>query len=175
MLNARIDQPYLEAFSKRLIENEIREQVAYHQSNARRFHAVEHNLHRFASIFFFSTAVVCLVHLLLHPMLLVKPFETFLDPKMPVVHGAAVFLSAVLPALGAALYGIRSQGDFANIEKRSLAMSEWLKDMATRLGKLPAPLSSTLLGNAAEEAAETMLSELLNWCVIFQGKPLGLP
>ena len=175
MLSARIDQPYLEAFSKRLIENEIREQVAYHQSNARRFHTVEHNLHRFASFFFFATAGVCLVHLLLHPLLLVKPLETFLGPQMPVVHGAAVFLSAVLPALGAALYGIRSQGDFANIEKRSLAMSEWLKAMAARLEALPAPLSSTVLGNAAEEAADTMLSELLNWCVIFQGKPLGLP
>jgi hypothetical protein len=175
MLSARIDQPYLEAFSKRLMENEIRKQVVYHESNARRFHAVEHNLHRFASTFFYSTAVVCLLHLLLDPMLLVRPLEGFLGPKMPIVHGAVVFLSAVLPALGAALYGIRSQGDFANIEKRSLAMSEWLKDMAARLETLPTPLSSTLLGNAAEEAAVTMLSELLNWCVIFQGKPLGLP
>ena len=42
---------------------------------------------------------------------------------------AATIISAALPAIGAAIYGIRMQGDFAGIAERNHALAEQLATM----------------------------------------------
>jgi hypothetical protein len=83
-------------------------------------------------------------------------------------------LDAVLPAIGAALAAIASQGEFGRIAERSHAMVLRLRALLTRLRASDTPTSVTS-GEIAEEAAETMTAELLDWQITFRDKPLHLP
>jgi hypothetical protein len=89
------------------------------------------------------------------------------------------FLAVVLPAFGAALVGIESQGEFSRIANRSEGMQARLKAYHDRLAAPPPPwsdsLPSAVVGEAAESAAEAMRAELMDWRVIFSEKPLRLP
>jgi hypothetical protein len=111
--------------------------------------------------------------------------EIFSEGHHAASHGAAIesawlprvltVCAAVLPALGAAIYGIRSQGELQRIPKRSEAMSAELgiiQDALTRAGPV---LSSSTLGQAAEQVADIMTAEVLDWRIVFQERPLVLP
>jgi hypothetical protein len=156
MVNARIDTFYLDAYRKFLTEYEIQSQITYHKENARCSHIIHHRLHRFGEVLFFLAFGVCVLHLWSH-----SPWLTF--------------FAAVFPAFGAAAYSIRSHGEFQRIAERSEAMRQKLQEMANQLLKRNDVRSSHALGQIAEAAADTMITEVLDWRIVFRAKPLVLP
>jgi hypothetical protein len=89
--------------------------------------------------------------------------------------GWLTLCSAVFPAFGAAFYGIRTQGEFEQIAKRSAAMSAHLENLRNELEKADFVPSYRLLSRIAENTAEVMSSETLDWRIVFQSKRLVLP
>lgn len=82
-------------------------------------------------------------------------------------------LSAGLPTIGAALFGIRGQGDFAAAAGRSEATAERLQVLAHRLRSQPIDLSTA--ARAAEDFAATMLDDLDEWHVSYRHRKLAIP
>ena len=108
---------------------------------------------------------------------------TFLAALMHIFyHGPQaqwlVFVTAVAPAFGAALFGIRSQGEFERIAKQSEAMSAELRSVKndlTRLAEADQGLTARTLGEVAVAAASVMLSEVVDWRLLLHAKRLDLP
>lgn len=156
MVGAKIDGEYLASYRDFLSRQEISSQIAYHKRNSPRFHRIHHNLHLIGGGLFVLTLIACLAHLYVHDYML-------------------TVLAAVLPAFGAALYGIRTQGEFELIAKRSDAMSAHLENLRNEIDKPDFVPSYRLLGRIAESTAEVMSSETLDWRIVFQSKRLVLP
>jgi hypothetical protein len=160
MLNEKLDRAYCIAYRKLLIEHELTSQIQYHARNSQSNGRVDRNLQWLATGLFFGTLIVCSAHLvdrdLYHQRYLVQ-------------------MAAILPAFGAAIHGINSQGDFRNVARRSADMNKWLSNILTRLRMAGDEISSDELAAFAEEAAGVMGADLQDWRVDFQEKPLVFP
>ncbi|MBS0480494.1 MAG: DUF4231 domain-containing protein, partial [Proteobacteria bacterium] len=116
--SARVDAAYLRCVRDSLIAL-IDDQVAYLASDAERMHRLEHRLHTLGTVMFGLTVVTCA------GLLAFKAADAMvhsLDVLAQPLTIAATIVSAALPAVGAAIYGIRMQGDFAGIAERNRAL-----------------------------------------------------
>ena len=167
MPNATVDRAYLSnvhAATTRLIDD----QINYHRTNAARMHKLEHRLHRTGEILFGATIVAGIV------------WVVFKLAGWPMNFGGAVGLTEIvtalttgMPALGAAIYGIRMQGDFAGIADRS-------EVTVVRLDRLKRALKDDPLDYARliarlRRLAEIMLADVEHWRTTYQARPLALP
>lgn len=142
-------------------------QITYHQRNHRCLHYLDVFLHVTGYLSFFATFVCCGIH-----------FLELLSGWEPLPHWLLVMLNALLPACGAALAGIRSQGEFHRIARRSEAMQEQLTELRRQLACVAAAedaLNSQEMRRIIERIAGLMLNETLDWRVVFQDRPLVLP
>jgi uncharacterized protein DUF4231 len=160
MLRGKLDHEYCLAYRKLLIEYELTSQIQYHARNSQQNTRVDKRLQWLATGLFFGTLLVCSAHLI--------------DGN--IYHRSyLVQMAAILPAFGAAVHGINSQGDFRNVARRSADMNKWLSNILTRLRMAGDEISSGDLAAFAEEAAGVMGADLLDWRVDFQEKPLVFP
>jgi hypothetical protein len=156
------------------LRREIDGQAAYHGRLALRFQAVARRLHAAGLFLFGLTLLICLAHLFEHP---VHEWMADLGLRWPGVASIGYWstaLAAFLPALGAALKGIESQGEFARLARRSLGMAAALTTAATRLPSADDPEADDV-ADIAESVAAIMTDEVLDWQALFRGKPLTLP
>lgn len=161
------DQQYRERY-RIYLHVMIKEQVKYHALNAERNEHIAHALHTFNKIFLAWIVVVCFLHI----------FCGLSIPCLPHVlcHGSFVealytSMAAVLPAFGAAVAGMLSQGEFERIAQRSEGMAEELQDIADNV-KQATDASVLELSLQAHDAIAVMSQELSDWRVIFRAKPL---
>ena len=161
-----------------LLEEEIRPQIAYHNKKAHMLHAMEHRLHHLGEYAFAATLIICLIYLSLaflagkEPGLPKWAYETKKDIK-----GIVTMMTGFLPALGAAFFGIRVQGEFGSTAERSHATASQLAVIDERFSAL---LKSErprldLLRVRIDEAARAMLMENADWRMLYISKPLNLP
>lgn len=167
MPNATVDHAYLSnvhAATTRLIDD----QINYHRTNAGRMHKLEHRLHRTGEILFGATIVAGIV------------WVVFKLAGWPMNFGGAVGLTEIvtaltagMPALGAAIYGIRMQGDFAGIADRSEVTVVRLDRLRRALKD--DPLDYARLIARLRRLAEIMLADVEHWRTTYQARPLALP
>jgi hypothetical protein len=81
-------------------------------------------------------------------------------------------LAIFLPALGAAVHGFLSQGDFSNLAHRSQRMCDHLTPLAKEVEHTPPQIER--LGIVAEKAAGVMRDEVVYWRVFVRLKPPAL-
>jgi hypothetical protein len=154
----------LAALSEHVALHELDSQIAYNRANAARMHHLDHQLHRVGTALFYVTVlagIVSLVGYLFH---------------IEIIHSwskVMTVLSAGLPTIGAALFGIRGQGDFAAAAGRSEATAERLQVLAHRLRSQPIDLATA--ARAAEDFAATMLDDLDEWHVSYRHRKLAIP
>jgi hypothetical protein len=157
--------PYdMEEIVRFLVEEEISPQIAYHQASARQMHRLDHNLHKLGLLLFGLTILSCFVFLV--------SYFVFYDWVAHHANGF-IFLSAGLPALGAALFGIRIQGEFTGSAERSLGTSAALEAIRSELVKPGITLSRAT--DLLEAAARTMFADLGEWRLAYQQRRLELP
>jgi len=171
LLHARVDEAFVGTLNEAVV-SEIEEQAQYHALNAHRLKHVHEALHRAGNFFFVLTAAICLAFAAFAAANGAWHFAgpKFLDPVMARVS----LLGGLLPAIGAALYGIRIQGDFKAASERSAAVAARLSALIGALdGKPPATFAKA--AGLADEAAAIMSAELSDWSMIFREKPLSLP
>ncbi len=166
MPNATADTAYLSRVHG-AATSLVTDQINYHQANARRMHKLAHRLHRAGQYLFGGTIVACVAWI------------TASLTGIPMIVGGVgltevvTALTAVLPAFGAALYGISMQGDFAGVADRSDAtvarlerLKRALKDDPLDYGRLIARL---------RRLADIMLTDVEHWRTTYQARPLKLP
>ena len=146
-----------------LTEHELAPQIAYHRRAAHLAESLDHRLHLIGLALFSATVIGCFVLILGY----------FVAPEWVTAHAKMfVIVSAGLPAVGTAIFGIRVQGDFAGTAQRSLST-------ATRLEASVAEASSarelTRAADLFEEAARCMLVDLGEWQLSHQQRELVIP
>jgi hypothetical protein len=162
----------LEECRTMLLEHFLRPQYQYHGRTESRFRVVQGRLHTTALWLFriaFLIAIVDVVFaLFLHQ---VPPSQTQLSNVFS--WGVlAAGLAVVLPYIATGTHGFSSQGDFWNLARRSQRMCQQLEPLMAEIATAPPTLEA--LGTFAEDAAEVMRDEVLNWRVFVRLKPPGL-
>jgi hypothetical protein len=179
LTSAEFSRKYLESVRAFLNSNRgIRGQIDYHQTNEARLEKLDS---RFAIIGFMTF----LAALLLATVALVPKLDEMLIElliKLPKLneHRMEIGLglcATALPAFGAALAGIRSQGEFERVRKRSKAMLQTLRRICAELDDCTnhQEISFAVLNVIAADAGQLMVDELLDWRIVFKDRPLPEP
>jgi hypothetical protein len=143
---------------------EIASQIRYHEANASRMHKLDHRLHHAGTSLFYATLVISAISLagvMLH-------IEAIKDAIK-----LLTFLSAALPTAGAALFGLRGQGDFAGAAGRSTRTASRLRRSALALEVQPLTLAR--VGRIMEGASRAMLEDLEDWRTAYSHRKLLIP
>lgn len=166
--SARIDDAYLSEAHASLAAL-LDDQIGYVRREAGRMHRLEHRLHRLGGALFAITALVCA------GVLGIEVVWTFShEPSAAHVLPLGVtVLSASLPAIGAAIYGIRMQGDFAGAAERNAAL-------AMQLGELRRIVADEAPGfdglrRLIRRTAELLTADVSQWVRATRARPLSLP
>ena len=170
--SATIDSAYIDQCIDHL-ESLVREQRIFHEQTYLRAERISHLLHSFTACLLVFTVGSIVIHLVLH---------FAVGGTISWAEGVLTFISAGLPALGAALAGISNQGEFARIMKRSEAMADGLARLSDEIarvslnsnGEKPAARLRKM-SPLAVRTTDLMVGELLDWQVIFLDRPPVLP
>jgi len=147
-----------------IVAEEIEPQIRYHHSAAHQMHLLDHRLHALGMFLFIISILSCVASVV----------ASLIAPAFSHDHAmASVALSAGLPAVGAAIFGIRMQGDFSGTAERSLITAGELGRIVHTLDSPRLPFARRL--DLIEAAAATMLSELGEWRRDYQRRKLELP
>ena len=150
-------------------------QVAYHTNNIDSAHRIDHFLHLLGIGCFIVTSLILIAFLALFALNRAfgsAPLESLLVGVKPFV----TFLSAGLPALGAAVAGIRAHGDFEESSQRSVHMLDVLADLTEDYARAEAGaphLDDT--GELLIVTARVMSEDLAAWQDLYGRKRLALP
>ena len=167
--SARVDAAYLGAVRDSLIAL-IDDQVAYLASDAQRMHRLEHRLHTLGTVMFGVTIVTCIGLLMFKAAdALIHSLDVFAQP----LTIAATIISAALPAVGAAIYGIRMQGDFAGIAERNQVLGDQLATMRKVIAE--DELTFDTLSRRVRRVTGLLTDGLASWLRTYHARPLALP
>lgn len=179
MTASRFGPEELKTMAQTILREEIRPQIAYHDRKAVMLHAMEHRLHVLGEMAFALTLLICISYLTL---VFLKAAETgamhdFAYRAEKLAKNWVTMLTGFLPALGAAFFGIRVQGEFGSTAERSHATAAQLHNIAKKFEELHAAETPRLgiLRIRVEEAARAMLMENMDWRLLYISKPLNLP
>ena len=153
-----------DALVRAIVSEEIESQIDYHRHNAHQMHVLDKRLHALGMILFVISILGCAVAILTNVL-----FPRIANDD----HTLFVALSAGLPALGAAIFGIRMQGDFDATSERSLLTAQELRRIADLLAVPGIGLARQT--DLIEAAAAAMLSELGEWRRAYARRGLELP
>lgn len=162
MPEGRLDQFGLRQAKQSLIAV-IEDQSRHHKANAVRMKKLEHRLERLGEVFFFTTLLVAVLYL----VAVMFGLKVAYDWKYLVTA-----LTAGLPALGTAVYGIRLIGDFETISERSEQVHQ---NLATIVDVIHASDDPAKLRGCAQSAHEIMLSDVENWKTAVESRGLAIP
>jgi glycosyltransferase involved in cell wall biosynthesis len=139
------------------------DQCDYHRSAAMVAAKLEHRLERFGLILFGATMLTAALFLCLRPLIALTDTEAV----------SVTVLSAGLPALATATYGIRVIGDFEGIARRSERTHQDLKNLIEAVKQDPLILDR--LRMRARRAAEAMLGDVASWRMAAESRRLNIP
>jgi hypothetical protein len=149
---------------KELLKTLVEGQCAYHGANTATMGKVERRLESLGEVAFFATFLVAAAYLAL----------TYFDIKPSDDWSITVTaLTAGLPALGAASYGVRLIGDFEGIAARSERTGAALEAIGAALDAHPPELAP--LSAAAQAASATMLGDVASWRLSSETRKLAIP
>jgi hypothetical protein len=156
---------YALAIRRALVEGEIRSQIKFHETNADRQKAMEHRIDAIGLSLFVVTALALLGYV----------WTYFVDHELAERWSHALtFVCAFLPALGAALFAIRVQGDFDESARLSKEMLSRLKTLEAEV-PVEKATNFAFMSRAVEETLASALSaDLSDWRLLYRGKPLQL-
>jgi hypothetical protein len=155
-----IDPGRAARLAEAIADHEVAPQVGYHERNAHQIEMLDKRLEMIGTALFVATlavSVVTLVGLALDAELVNRFGNWF------------TLVSAGLPALGTAVFGIRFQGDFGGDALRSMATANTLRQIDEELRK---QVSLSRAADLAEQAARFMLADLDEWRLVNQQRDL---
>jgi len=145
----------------------LEHQHEYHRDNARKMKRRESRLEWVGLMFFGGTLLVALAHIWGENLL------AFLFHPHFHHHTILIMLSAILPALATASYGIRIIGDFEGIAKRSERTEQGHHRVTEALLRDPADLM--LFRARAQVVADAMLGDVSSWRLSTESRGLAIP
>lgn len=172
--NLIFDEQFLTSCKEIWKDGLVESQIHYHQKSFERSEKINKRLHLIGDFLFIATLVACLFHLA-HLWL---EHDSRFDWIPENAGNWMTVLCAFLPALGAAFAAIRSYSEAQRLAQRSKAMEETLTQLKEDMKDAPVAgnsLNSVNLRYNANRINNLMTREMLDWRVVFQDRPLGLP
>jgi hypothetical protein len=168
--NCIVDDKYLEWICDAVRNGELKGQIKYHRSNAKRMHKLDHRIHFTGLVMFSVTAALCFAFA---PLAWSGLLHRLNEPNKIFLLSLLTFITALLPTLSAALGGIHAQGDFKTVAEQSARTLQRLR----AIGKVLKfdPLTFARLSDRVAKASEIMMSDLLEWQTVFRTRPLSPP
>ena len=159
--SARVDAVFLNQ-RREALAHTLEGQAAFQGRAAHRYENIERILRRSGLVLFITAALFSLYDLA-HSFLLTEFVSAWLTA-----------CTALLPAVGAMITGLATQGEYQRQTHRAVAMRRTLEVL---LGELPRGSSLTLnaLVTATHRAAEVLTSEVRDWQVLVSIKRPSLP
>jgi hypothetical protein len=145
----------------------IHEQIEYHSRNSHQMRHLDHTLHKLGEYLFGGTVVACALWIVLKVSGLTNGGEGFN------VTSLVTAITAALPAMGAALYGIRMHGDFGGIADRSDVTVKRLRRLQRAVDA--DALEFDRLAARLRRFCEITLTDVAHWRTTYQARPLILP
>ncbi|WP_150125007.1 hypothetical protein [Tsuneonella mangrovi] len=167
--SAHVDEAYLGRVREDLVEL-IDGQTDYMRTDASRMHRMDHRLHLLGTTLFGLTALACIFLLGIKAAGMVESNVEHLADRATLI---VTILTAALPAVGAAIYGIRMQSDFAGIAQRNQELGEDLA--ALRRLIVAEPLDFDILNLRTRRVTSLLTADLSDWLHTFHARPLALP
>lgn len=151
------------ALASEFMDTQVTPQAQYHRSNAERMYKLDHRLHEVGNFLTGAVIAVCTLFLLGY---LFVPYwvKSLTDPF--------IFLTAGLPAIGAAVFGLRGHGEHLLAASRSANTAASLGLTAARLAQ---PVDMETLARDLEHSALIMLADLNEWTIAYRERSLEIP
>ncbi|HEY0301232.1 MAG TPA: DUF4231 domain-containing protein [Rhizomicrobium sp.] len=159
-----VNAEFLATVRDTVSRTEIKSQIAYNRHNAEAMEKAGHRLHLAGTFLFWATLLICIGFLAI--------YLTWVE-EAEHLRELTVFLTALFPAIGAALSAIRSQADFETVAKRSHETATDLEELDTAMES--EPLEFARLTDRIEKAVDVMMADNAEWHVLFRTRPLSLP
>ena len=151
------------ALSQSIAEREVASQIAYNRSSGAQVERLDHRLDVLGTALFaaaLAATTISIVALIVAPDWAARQSTWF------------VILSAGLPAVGTAIFGIRVQGDFGGTALRAQSTADLLERIARDLETADADLSRS--ADLVEQAARVMLKDLGEWRLVNEQHELAV-
>ena len=142
---------------------EVDSQIAYNEASARQAETLDNRLATLFNLLFVATLVAALA--IIAGMTLAP---AWIDSHQDWL----TLISAGLPATATAVFGIRSQGDFAGSAHRSQSTAQTLKAIAAHLDEEGGDLARS--SDLIEQAARAMLADLDEWRLVVKRSELEM-
>jgi len=162
--SAKIDGPYLKEQADDLLAF-LGGQIGFHHLNCERLERIHRRLHQSTLGLFCLSMVGVLLNWFLTATMGAA------EPRW--ISRWLILISAVFPALGAALASIDNQGEFARLQRRSRAMAERFAELKARIAAMhdSATLSLAALADLASRIASMMIDENVDWRIVVLDLP----
>ncbi|MEO7787379.1 MAG: hypothetical protein ABIR77_06085 [Sphingomicrobium sp.] len=146
-----------------MLAEQIMPQASYHKVNAERMHQLDHRLHEVGNFLMGAVIASCVLFLIGY-----APLHAWVTS----LTGPFIFLTAGLPAISAAVFGMRGHGEHLLAASRSANTAIALAANAARLQDIDElePLAAELRNSAA-----IMLADLNEWSVAYSERSLEIP
>jgi hypothetical protein len=174
--NAVLDRAYQRPLLQAVLRHEVREQRHWHEANADAMEKVDHALHHWADrCFHYTFGALCIGLVLLVFIILMLP-EQQEQAVLKLAKPWLLLFAAGLPALGAALTGIKVQGEFEEAKERSDRMIAELNALeSTYLSQIEQPPQLERTAEILIETARILSEDLAAWQELYGSKRLSLP
>ena len=159
----RITADAVPALAEAIAAHEVDPQVAYHRTSSRQILLLDRRLEKISAAAFWTTMIASAgtIAALVWTPVLVDQWGHWLT-----------LISAGLPTIGAAVFGIRFQGDFGGSALRSDATAASLGRLAEELRA--DGISLMRAADLGEQAARAMLADLAEWRLVNQQHDLSI-
>ena len=159
----RLDAKTADSLSAAIAEYEVAPQIAYHRATSIQVERLDHRLEKLGTALFLASLCSCAFLLIAFAVSheWVEKYSNWF-----------VMISAGLPAIGTAIFGIRFQGDFGGSAVRSQSTADGLELIVGELRQPRLGLSRT--ADLVEQAARAMLSDLDEWQLVNQQRDLSI-
>jgi hypothetical protein len=151
------------ALAKDVMDEQIVPQAKYHDVNAHRMEKLDHRLHEIGNFLMGAVIAACVLFLAGY-----VPFHYYVKK----LTEPFIFLTAGLPAVGAAVFGMRGHGEHLLAASRSANTALALQRNAARLKHV---FRADLLAAELEKTAAIMLADLNEWTVSYRERSLEIP
>ena len=135
-------------------------------------HHLEHRLHVLGTALFGATALACIFAMAVEAGLALAHRELS-EAAMHVFLVGMTMVTAGLPALGASIYGIRMQGEFASLSERAHDTLHRLQVLRHTLDE--DELAFDTLQRRITHLTALLTSDVSDWHRTYHARPLALP
>jgi hypothetical protein len=178
--NAVLDGAYQRAHLVAVENDVLHEQIKYHEINVKTLYRMHRFLYVIGENCFLLTLVLLSIFLLAHLCFIAvtqvtAASETGVAHVLYVLGDPVTLLVACLPAVGAAVAGIRETGDFEGFAQRSSKTLAELQDLTREFETAKRRLRLDTTGAVLVATARVLTADLTAWQAIYGRKRLNLP